>query len=209
MAGTALQDIKDFQEVVRLLEEHPEWRADLRRLILTDELLALPQEIAQLTRQVSRLSEQMATLTEIVQRVSVDVGRLKGDGLEERYTLRGVPSITRAVRRPVSLSPEELDTVLEEGYWGSRAQESGLRRKGLSQRFNKTGSSLLGRGERQWTLRNACVSFAHLGRMQNQAVTQGPKSLTGFSVRVIPNTLLARQSKVKRWCKSEERSLGR
>lgn len=114
MAGTSTPEIRDFHDVVRMLETHPEWRADLRRLILTDELLALPQEMAQLTSHVSRLTEQMATLTEVVQRVSVDVGRLKGDGLEVRYTLRSVPSITRAVRRPFSLSPGELDAMLED-----------------------------------------------------------------------------------------------
>ena len=32
-------DTLDLQEVVRLLETHPEWRAELRRIVLTDELL--------------------------------------------------------------------------------------------------------------------------------------------------------------------------
>jgi hypothetical protein len=114
MAGTSIPEIQDFHDVVRLLETHPEWRSDLRRLILTDELLALPQEMAQLTSQVSRLTEQMVTLTEVVQRVSVDVGRLKGDGLEVRYTLRGIPLVTRVLRRPHPLSQGELDALLEE-----------------------------------------------------------------------------------------------
>ena len=53
MAATSIQDIRDFHDVVRLLEEHPEWRAELRCLILRDELLALPQQMARLTEQVS------------------------------------------------------------------------------------------------------------------------------------------------------------
>src|SRR5215813_14524166 len=114
MAGTSISEIRDFHDVVRLLETHPEWRTDLRRLILTDELLSLPQAMAQLAVHVSRLTDQMTTLTEVMQRVSVDVGRLKGDGLEVRYTLRGVPLVTRVVRRPHPLSLEELDTLLAE-----------------------------------------------------------------------------------------------
>ncbi len=114
MAGTMIQDIKDFHDVVRLLEGHPEWRAELRRLILSDELLALPQQMARLTEQVSRLTEQIAALTEIAQHQTADLARLKGDGLEVRYTLRGVPSLTRVVRRPRPLSQEELDALLEE-----------------------------------------------------------------------------------------------
>lgn len=31
--------IQDFGDLVRLLEEHPEWRAELRRLVLPEELL--------------------------------------------------------------------------------------------------------------------------------------------------------------------------
>jgi len=114
MTGTELQGIKDFHDVVRLLEEHPEWRADVRRLVLTDELLALPQQMTRLTEQVSQLTEQLATLTEIVQRQTVDLAHLKGDGLEARYARRGLPSLTRVVRQPHVLSPEELDRVLED-----------------------------------------------------------------------------------------------
>ena len=136
-------DTPDFHEVVRLLETHPEWRAELRRIVLTDELLALPQLIANLTEQVGRLTEQMATLTEIVQRVSVDVGRLKGDGLEVKYALRGIPSITNLVRRPHTLSPEELDALLEE------AEKRGVITAGESAEIHRT--DLVVRGKRRDT----------------------------------------------------------
>lgn len=62
--NTSLQDITDFHDVVRLLEQHPEWRVELRRLVLTEELLALPDQIAELTRQVTRLTEAQARIEE-------------------------------------------------------------------------------------------------------------------------------------------------
>jgi hypothetical protein len=34
--------VQDFHDFVRLLEERPEWRVELRRLVLTEELLGLP-----------------------------------------------------------------------------------------------------------------------------------------------------------------------
>ncbi len=40
--------VKDFRDLIRILEKHPEWQAELRRLILTDELLALPELIREL-----------------------------------------------------------------------------------------------------------------------------------------------------------------
>jgi len=33
--------VSDYADLVRLLNEHPEWRAELRRLLLSDELLTL------------------------------------------------------------------------------------------------------------------------------------------------------------------------
>jgi hypothetical protein len=40
--------VAEFHDLVRLMEERPEWRAELRRLVLTDELLALPEQVARL-----------------------------------------------------------------------------------------------------------------------------------------------------------------
>jgi hypothetical protein len=40
--------VDEFHDLVRLLEERPEWRAELRRLVLTDQLLALPEQLAEL-----------------------------------------------------------------------------------------------------------------------------------------------------------------
>jgi hypothetical protein len=52
MAENLTPEIKDFHDIIRLLETYPEWRADLRRLVLTDDLLALPNQMARLTAQV-------------------------------------------------------------------------------------------------------------------------------------------------------------
>jgi hypothetical protein len=40
--------VQDFHDLVRLLEQRPEWRAELRRLVLTEELLALPAIVREL-----------------------------------------------------------------------------------------------------------------------------------------------------------------
>ena len=46
----------EFHDLVRIVEAHPEWRAELRRLVLTDELLALPEQVGALTREVTALA---------------------------------------------------------------------------------------------------------------------------------------------------------
>lgn len=35
--------VNDFRDLINILEQQPEWRAELRRWVLTEELLALPQ----------------------------------------------------------------------------------------------------------------------------------------------------------------------
>ena len=49
--------IQDFHDLVRLLAEHPEWRAELRRLVLAEELLQLPRLVQELGEQTRRLAE--------------------------------------------------------------------------------------------------------------------------------------------------------
>jgi len=35
--------IKTFEDIIRALRDHPEWLEELRKIILTEELLRLPQ----------------------------------------------------------------------------------------------------------------------------------------------------------------------
>lgn len=58
--------VTEFLDLVRLLEQQPEWRAELRRLVLTDEVLALPQVVQSLAEAQRRTDEQLAILTQRV-----------------------------------------------------------------------------------------------------------------------------------------------
>ena len=106
--------IDDFQDLEQILEENPEWRARLRRQILSDELLALPEQISTLTRQVGSLTEQVATLAQAVGDLTDDVVKLKGIGLENRYQMRGHAYFGRLLRRAHVLSSDEIISLLED-----------------------------------------------------------------------------------------------
>ncbi len=49
--------VEDFSGLLRLLHEHPEWRAQLRAILLGEELLSLPQLLRELADEVRRLTE--------------------------------------------------------------------------------------------------------------------------------------------------------
>jgi hypothetical protein len=54
--------IQDFHDLIRLLAERPEWRMELRPLILTEELLALPAIVQRLAEAQERTAERVAGL---------------------------------------------------------------------------------------------------------------------------------------------------
>jgi hypothetical protein len=74
--------VSDFQDLVRLLEQHPEWRVELRRLLLTDEILALPEIVRRLAEAQERVEVQLAELVE-AQRQAAEAQRLTDQRLAE------------------------------------------------------------------------------------------------------------------------------
>ena len=65
--------INTMQDLTRLLREHPEWRDELRRELLTDELLQLPQRFAEYTAstdaRLDDIERRLDALTEAVDRL--------------------------------------------------------------------------------------------------------------------------------------------
>ena len=45
--------VNDIQDLIRILDERPEWREDLRRALLTEDFLSLPRALAQLTENLN------------------------------------------------------------------------------------------------------------------------------------------------------------
>src|SRR5262245_105586 len=142
MESSSVHDLTDFHEVIRFLEEHPEWQAELRRVLLTKDLLALPEQMTQLTstvrelaatearteqqlstlvaaqvrteQQIGTLTEHVMTLTKTTQGLQSDMGRVKGLGLETRLRLSGSPFFGVLLRKPAVLSRGDVTDLLDE-----------------------------------------------------------------------------------------------
>lgn len=144
--------VEDFFDLARLLEQRPEWRAELRRLLLPDEMLSLPQTIQALAGQVEALTKDVRALTEAqrhterqlvalteaqtaltrdvqlltkrVDSLGQDVGDLKGITLELRYRDRAPAYFRRLARRLRVLPAHELDALLDEAVLAGKLAEA-------------------------------------------------------------------------------------
>lgn len=58
--------IREFPDLIRVLQHHPEWREELRRQVLTDELLSLPQIVRELAEAQVRTEQRLGALAERV-----------------------------------------------------------------------------------------------------------------------------------------------
>jgi hypothetical protein len=56
--------VNEFRDLINILEQQSSWRADLRRWVLTEELLAFPQVVQDLGAYLSNpLNSNMSTNT--------------------------------------------------------------------------------------------------------------------------------------------------
>src|SRR5712691_5088613 len=56
--------VEDFQDLLRLLEQRPEWRAELRRYVLSDDVVELPSLVRGLAEAQARTEQRVAELAQ-------------------------------------------------------------------------------------------------------------------------------------------------
>ena len=71
--------VRDFHDLVEILENDPVWRADIRRLVLTDDILTLPQAMRDLAASVRELSDLQRQHEARFSRVETDIVDIKKD----------------------------------------------------------------------------------------------------------------------------------
>jgi prefoldin subunit 5 len=68
--------VSDFHDLVELLEQYPQWRQELRRLVLTDELLDLPRVVRELSDRIAELVEAQKRAEARLDRVEARLDRI-------------------------------------------------------------------------------------------------------------------------------------
>jgi hypothetical protein len=116
--------VRDFHDLVELLEQHPEWRAELRRLVLTEELLALPQLVRELVEAQQRTEQRLEGTEQRLERLEATV-QAQADTLLRLEQL--IVQLTEAHLRPdrrmerVEGSVGDLKGIILEIHYYNRA----------------------------------------------------------------------------------------
>ncbi len=67
--------VKDFEDLLRILDRYPNWREELRRRILLEELEQLPRAHRRLSVRLGRMEKTLAALAETVRKLAQDQRR--------------------------------------------------------------------------------------------------------------------------------------
>ena len=109
--------MQSFNELVRSLEQHPEWRSELRRLVLSDELLELPGLVRDLFEshrraeaRLERIEESLAALAEAQRRAGERLDRVE----ESLVALAEAQQRTEARVEELVLAQKRTDEKLGE-----------------------------------------------------------------------------------------------
>ena len=173
---TTINDIEDF---VRVLQEHPDWLATVRALVLGEELMRLPEQLAQfiaatdrnfqlVNQRLERLENDVAGLKADMTGVKSDVAGLKTDMTGVKSDVAGLKTDMTEVKSDVA----ELKTDVAELKTGQDRTNRRLNR--LEGRFsNYEGSDyerrvryrFLSRATLEFDLDTPHVAFALQGQM--------------------------------------------
>ena len=127
---TAVADIADL---VKILREQPEWAETLRSVLLSKELLEMPEKLAQLTAQVAqltaRLEEFIAEQKEINRVFAERLTRLETDTAELKSDMAEVKTALRRLAGTVGrLQGAELERKIHANIAGMVCTPLGIRR---------------------------------------------------------------------------------
>jgi hypothetical protein len=160
--------VQDFHDLVRLLEERPEWRTEVRRLVLSEELLRLPDVVASLAKAQQRAEERLSGVEDRLSRVEE---RLSGveEGLSRLETV--VVALGEAQQRTEQAMRELAEAQRRSEGRLDRLEDhvAALRGDSLERRYREHADGYFGRLLR----RVRVVGFPELDGLLDEAMATG------------------------------------
>jgi len=136
--------IVTFADILRALKEHPDWLLELRKLILTEELLELPKKVEELLKRVDKIEKDVETLKQDVAVLKQDVAVLKQDVAVLKQDVAVLKQDVAVLKQDVDILKKDMSYLKGEfGRFKGREFERTIR-----ERYYAYFSKLLRRSKR-------------------------------------------------------------
>ncbi|MCX8068951.1 MAG: hypothetical protein N2738_00440 [Thermodesulfovibrionales bacterium] len=106
--------ITNFNDIIEALKENPEWREEMRKLVLTDELINLPKRFDNF------IKDEFTPLKQDVAVLKQDVAALKGDNFERKVREKAPAFFGKLLRKTRVINIEDYAEAIDD------ANEKGL-----------------------------------------------------------------------------------
>ena len=104
------------EDIIREMRERPEVLDSIRRLVLTDELLELPERFSKLTGRFDMLTERFDALTRVTEKNSADIAELIVAVRKNSVDIAGLTVAVKELREENTAAIKRIDDTM--GYYG-------------------------------------------------------------------------------------------
>jgi len=114
--------IESYWDLLSVLKEHPDWLEELRKLILTEELLALPKKFDEFVKRYENFIEnEFKPLKQTVEKQGNDVGSLKGDNFERKIREKAPSYFGKLILKCRLIDTMELANTIDDAVLNKKA----------------------------------------------------------------------------------------
>ena len=114
---SAMTTINNIEDLIRLLDENPEWVEALRARLLTRELLELPQTVAELSQKFAELSQTVAELSQTVAELSQTVADLSQTVADLSQKFAELTATVSELANDLRVTNRRLDRLQDDVGW--------------------------------------------------------------------------------------------
>jgi hypothetical protein len=124
--------VADFHDLIRLLEEHPDWQTELRRVLFSQDLLDLPRTVQELATAQRRTEEAITRLIERMEQGFTEAATERHELRQDLTQLTGrVDRVTDRVEQGFADAAEDrqrIRTDMAQGFAEVVAEQRDMRR---------------------------------------------------------------------------------
>jgi len=108
------QPVLTFADIIRALKEHPEWLEELRKIILTTELIELPKKFEEMLVRMEKLEKKVDKIEKDVEILKQDVTILKQDVAVLKQDVAILKQDVEILKQDVAILKQDVEILKQD-----------------------------------------------------------------------------------------------